>query len=129
MIEKQFVVFLSYLPHPIFAFLGGSEYSIMKMLYSNENMFLVNNVKNIIESNDISTFIKNEFAQGAIGEVSAIDSWPELWVHDDTDFEQAVEILERSQKNIKGEDWACKNCSETNDPSFEICLNCQKVHT
>ena len=129
MIENQFVVFLSYLPHPIFPFIGSSEYSIMKMLYSNENMFLVNNVKNIIESNDISTFIKNEFAQGAIGEVSAIDSWPELWVHDDTDFEQAVEILESSQKNIKGEDWACKNCSETNDPSFEICWNCQKVHT
>jgi len=112
-----------------FSFIGGSEYSIMKILYSNENMFLVNNVKNIIESNDISTFIKNEFAQGAIGEVSAIDSWPELWVHDDTDFEQAVEVLENSQKNIKGEDWACKKCSETNDPSFEICWNCQNVHT
>jgi hypothetical protein len=101
----------------------------MKMLYSNENNFLVSNVKNIIESHDISTFIKNEFAQGAIGEVSAIDSWSELWVLDDADFKRAMVILESSQESIKGEDWACNHCSETNDPSFEICWNCQNVNT
>jgi hypothetical protein len=97
----------------------------MKMLYSNENNFLVSNVRNIIESHGITTFIKNEFAQGAIGEVSAIDSWPELWVLNDADFEQAMDILESSQKSIKGEDWSCNNCSEKNDASFEICWNCQ----
>jgi len=101
----------------------------MKMLYSNENNFLVNNVKNIIESHDIKTFIKNEFAQGAIGEVSAIDSWPELWVLDDADFEQAMEILESSQKIMSGDDWRCNHCSETNDPSFEICWNCQSANS
>jgi hypothetical protein len=97
----------------------------MKMLYSNDNSFLVSNLKNIIESHNISTFIKNEFAQGAVGEISAIDSWPELWVLNDADFDQAMEIVESSQSSIKGEDWLCKNCSEKNDPSFEICWNCQ----
>jgi hypothetical protein len=100
----------------------------MKMLYSNENNFLVNNVKNIIESNDISTFIKNEFAQGAVGEVSAIDSWPELWIFDDAEFERAMTILKSSQNNIKGEEWVCCHCAEKNDPSFEICWNCQSVN-
>ena len=101
----------------------------MKMLYSNENNFLVSNVKNIIESHGIKTFIRNEFAQGAIGEVSAVDSWPELWVFDDADFEQAMDILESSKKVVRGEDWVCNHCSETNDPSFEICWNCQIATT
>ncbi|BAJ03096.1 putative signal transducing protein [Shewanella violacea] len=97
----------------------------MKMVYSNENSFLVNNVKNLIEAQGISTFIKNEFAQGAVGEISALDSWPELWVNNDADFESATEILASSQTCIKGEDWVCKSCAEKNAPSFEICWNCQ----
>ncbi len=101
------------------------EYSFMKLVYSNENNFLVNNVKNLIDAQGISTFIKNEFAQSAVGEISAFDSWPEVWVHNDEDFERAMEISKFSQNSIKGEDWTCQSCSEKNDPSFEICWNCQ----
>ena len=97
----------------------------MKLVYSNENNFLVNNVKNLIDAQGISTFIKNEFAQGAVGEISAFDSWSEVWVHNDEDFERAMEISKLSQMNTKGDDWICKSCSEKNDPSFEICWNCQ----
>ncbi|WP_076419080.1 DUF2007 domain-containing protein [Colwellia sp. UCD-KL20] len=98
----------------------------MKMIYTNENNFLVNNVKNLIEAQNIKTFIKNEFAQGAVGEVSAFDSWPEVWVYDDADFDRADEIAKASQKTIKADDWICKNCSEDNDPSFEVCWSCQE---
>lgn len=97
----------------------------MKMVYSNENHFLVNNVRNLIEAQDIRTFIKNEFAQGAAGEISAFDSWPEVWVFDDADFDRATEITTTSLCVNKADDWVCNNCSEQNDPSFEICWNCQ----
>jgi len=97
----------------------------MKMVYTSENHFLVNNVKNLIEAQEINTFIKNEFSQGAVGEISAFDAWPELWVFDDADFEPAVEIVKSSQSSNTSVDWICKNCAETNDPSFEICWNCQ----
>ena len=97
----------------------------MKMLYSNENHFLVNNMKSLVEAEDITTFIKNEFAQGAVGEISAFDAWPELWITNETDFERAMAIVELSQTRIKGEDWLCKNCSEENGPSFEVCWQCQ----
>lgn len=99
----------------------------MKMIYTNENHFLANNVKNLIEAQGISTFIKNEFAQGAIGEISAFDSWPEVWVFDDADFDRATEIMKLSQNNSKADDWVCNNCNEKNDPSFEICWNCQSI--
>ena len=99
------------------------------MVYTNENHFLVNNAKNLIEAQEITTFIKNEFAQGAIGEISAFDSWPELWVFDDADFEAAIAILELSQNSNKNEDWICNSCSEKNDSSFEICWKCQSENS
>ncbi len=98
----------------------------MKLVYSNESHFLVSNIKNLIEAQGINTFIKNEFAQGAVGEISAFDSWPEVWVIDDVDFDRAEEIVKSSQTSNNAADWICKNCSEKNDPSFEICWNCQR---
>ena len=105
------------------------EYSIMKLVYSNENLFLVHNVKNLIEAQAINTFLKNEFAQGAVGELSAFDSWPEVWIINDSDFDRAVEIVKLSQSSNNAADWICKNCSEKNDPSFEICWNCQRENS
>lgn len=95
------------------------------MIYTNESSFLVNNVKNLIEAQEIAAFIKNEFAQGAVGEVSAFDAWPELWIVNNSDFDHAKEIVQLSQRSDSSTDWQCKNCAETNDPSFEICWQCQ----
>jgi len=94
------------------------------MVYSNESLFLVNNVKNLIDAQGISSFIKNEFSQGAIGEISAFDAWPEVWITDDADFERAIKIINESQSSDKGEDWICQQCSEQNAPSFEVCWSC-----
>jgi|TARA_R110001592_G_scaffold242066_9_gene502547 hypothetical protein len=101
---------------------------MMKLLYAHENHFMVNNVKNLIEAQQISCFIKNEFAQGAVGEISAFDAWPEVWLVNEADFERATTILTSYQQANKGEDWLCKSCAETNDASFEICWNCQHEH-
>jgi hypothetical protein len=100
----------------------------MKLVYSNENNFIVNNVKNLIEVQGIKTFLKNEFAQGAVGEVSAFDVWPEIWIVDDADFERAQLIVKSSQGN-DNVDWVCQSCSETNASSFELCWNCQHENT
>ena len=56
---------------------------MMKLVYTNENPFLVSNAKNLIEAEGIGTFLKNEFAQGAVGETSAFDAWPEVWIFSD----------------------------------------------
>ncbi len=96
----------------------------MKLVFSNENSFIVNNVKNLLESEGINTFIKNEFAQGAAGEISAFDAWPEVWLHDDADFDSAMVMITSLQSTQEAIDWICKNCAEKNDASFEVCWQC-----
>jgi len=96
----------------------------MKLVFSNENHFIVNNVKNLIEAQSIQVFIKNEFAQGALGETAAFDCWPEIWVFDDADFEQAEAIANEAQSEKLGVDWVCQNCNESNASSFDICWHC-----
>jgi len=101
----------------------------MKMVYTHENFFIVSNIHNILEAQDINSFIKNEFSQSAVGEISAFDTWPEVWVFDDTDFTKAAAIITAFQTEPTMPDWVCKNCSESNSPSFELCWNCQQVHS
>ena len=97
----------------------------MKLVYTNENLFLVGNAKNILETHGIEVMLKNEFAQGAIGELSAFDAWPELWLVNDTDYEKALEIIESASSNHGATEWICNHCQEKNDASFEVCWKCQ----
>lgn len=101
----------------------------MKLLYTNENTFLVNNAKNIIENLGIELVLKNEFAAGAVGEVSPFDTWLELWVVQESDYEKAAQALENIDKVEKTTEWVCSQCNEFNDPSFEICWQCQSEHS
>jgi len=98
----------------------------MKLVYANESRFLVNNMKELFVAQEIEVFIKNEFAQGAVGEISPFDSWPELWVVNDSDVERATQIVNLSKHSNNDADWICKSCAETNDPSFDVCWNCQR---
>ena len=100
----------------------------MKLIYTHENGFIVHNVKNIIEANGIEVVLKNEFSSGAIGEVSAIDAWVELWVIHDVEFEIAQSIVVNLQSKANDPEWQCRECSEENDASFDICWNCQSEH-
>ncbi len=97
----------------------------MKLIYTNENRFLVNNVKNIVENAGIEVTLKNEFSGGAAGELVVFETWLELWVVDDADYDEAMGLIEALNSSEKGHDWVCSQCGETNDASFEICWKCQ----
>jgi hypothetical protein len=101
----------------------------MKMIYTNENPFIVSNAKNILESQGIEVILKNEFSSSVIGEISAFDTWVEIWVRNSSDYEKAFEIMESSLSAEDADEWLCDECKEDNDAAFEICWNCQSDHT
>jgi hypothetical protein len=97
----------------------------MKLIYTNENSFIVNNIKNIIENKNIEVFLKNEFASGGSGDLSPLDTWVELWVVRDKDYDQAMAIINDFQNTGVSCDWTCLACGEENGEAFEYCWNCQ----
>jgi len=98
----------------------------MKFIYTNENRFIVNNIRNILQNNGIETLLKNEFISGATGDLSPFDTWLELWIEHDKDFDQALSLIEDLEKDDSSKTWVCQNCHEVNPASFDICWNCQK---
>ena len=97
----------------------------MKFIYTHENRLLVNNIQNILENANIAVTLKNEYAAGASGDLSFLNTWLEVWVLNDDDYETAMDIIKTSFNNTSIEDWICNQCSEANTPSFELCWNCQ----
>ena len=97
----------------------------MIKVYSNENVMLVEHMKNLLGSNGISSFVKNQNMQ-SFGVGAGSISWPELWLHDDKLNETAAALIKlHSEKNTaESEMWKCADCSETNEAQFNICWKC-----
>lgn len=95
----------------------------MKLLYTNENRLLVNNVLNLVEGAGIEISLKNEFAGGGAGDLVPHETWLEVWVEDE-DFKRASLLVESSFSKADSEGWICSQCNEHNDASFDFCWNC-----
>lgn len=96
----------------------------MKKVYTNENRFLVGNARNLLEAEGIEVTFRNEHASSAMGELSPIDTWMELWVVNNHDYDRACTILDTALSQASAPEWACGSCGENNDASFELCWQC-----
>jgi hypothetical protein len=99
---------------------------LMSLIFTHENKIIVDNIRNILQMGGVETEIKNEYCAGAVGELSAIDTWPELWLVDPAQDVRAKNILAKLESDASGEIWICKSCGEENEPSFEICWSCEE---
>lgn len=99
----------------------------MLKIYSNDDRFMVMQVKDALENAGIPCFIKNEFASGAIGELSPFDAWPEVWLSDGEWQQRAEKIIaDLMSQNTQKPGWLCRHCNESNEGSFELCWQCGK---
>ncbi len=97
----------------------------MKKLYTHENRLIVFNLKNLLEEQGISCFIENEFSSSGAGVLAPVETWPEIWVSEDYQFEKAEKIItEMLRIKTHGVDWICSICSESNSENFNICWKC-----
>lgn len=98
----------------------------MLKIYWHHDRFRIWQVKSLLEDSGIQCFIKNEFAIGGVGELSPLDSLPEVWLVDDEWAEKAKQLI--AQLDTKPNDsgpWRCGQCNEVNDANFEICWQCE----
>ncbi|AOS96044.1 hypothetical protein AUP74_00574 [Microbulbifer aggregans] len=94
----------------------------MKLIYTHENRLLVELARSKLEVAGISVFLKNEYAQGATGELAPHQAWPELWLERERDFERAMQLLREDAES--GSEWGCRRCGESNGAAFDYCWKC-----
>ena len=99
----------------------------MKAVYTHENIVLVQNAKNLLENNGIETVLKNEFASGGAGDLVPAETWPEICVLDESDYDAAVNLLQALSDKSMHPDWICNSCKEPNGSMFESCWNCEAL--
>lgn len=96
----------------------------MKLVYTHENKIIVDSIRSLLSAKGIESVLRNEFSGGGAGELAPLETWPELWVEENT-FDNAKEIVTNLISAPAGPVWPCKNCGEENESSFEICWKCQ----
>jgi len=100
----------------------------MKKLYTHENRMIIFNLKNVLEAEGINVVVMNEFASSGAGDLATFETWPELWVENEAQFERAEVILKKVTSQSKSNDWVCRGCQEKNGQAFEFCWNCGRAY-
>jgi len=95
-------------------------------VYSSPNLAMVTHLKNILATHEIASHVRGEFRGAAVGEIPPIECWPELWILEESQAEEAKKIikkaLESSSENT--ETWKCSNCKEEIESQFTACWKC-----
>lgn len=108
----------------------------MKMVYTHQNLILVENVKNVLNHEGLESIVKNAGLSSGFGELSGIDTWPEVWLLHPQQYVKAQAIVaelvgegplskDESLQTQTPPTWVCMHCSESNPKSFDSCWNCQ----
>lgn len=98
------------------------------LIYTHQNSLLVENAKNTLEQSGISCETKNTSLQSGFGELSGIDTWPEVWILNNRDAVKAKKIIhDLSTVEHDAKQWTCTACNEVNEASFDLCWQCQKI--
>lgn len=104
----------------------------MIKLFSSENRLAVQQIKDLLDAHQIPCFIKNEFAIGAVGELSPFDAWPEIWLVDPEWQSRAEKLISqftqwqsKQMETLRSKaNWFCWECGEENEANFELCWHC-----
>ena len=101
----------------------------MKKVYSADSLPMAGYVQSMLESYDIECILKNQNLSGAMGELPPIECWPEVWVINDFDYKQAMQIVNSAFHSVTNPgNWLCK-CGETIEGQFSACWSCGAERT
>ena len=98
----------------------------MRKIYEHIEYARVGHYQSILESNGIATLVKNTGAAMGTGEIPFTETFPELWVVEDGEYDRAMALLtDYEPPDTSGlTDWKCPKCGETIEKQFGECWNC-----
>lgn len=86
-------------------------------------------VKGVLESHGISAAVRGEHLWGVRGEVPFVDTWPTVWILDDTLEADARAVIAdygagKARVAAPGSSWRCPKCGEELESQFTACWAC-----
>ena len=99
----------------------------MKKLTSAESLITINHYKNLLASEGIPTEVRNQHLGSIMGEVPFFETWPQLWVVNDLDYDRAKQLIDTVDAESPAESWKCEHCGESNEGQFAACWNCGRA--
>lgn len=99
----------------------------MIKVFEDFDITLVGHYQSVLESNDIATFMKNQFGTSGAGELPFVEVVPQLWVLDESDAEPAkalIRELQSPQSPEQAEAWTCSKCGTPQEAAFTHCWKC-----
>ena len=85
----------------------------------------VGQMQSLLESQDIKTFLKNQFGFGGTGELPFVETVPQLFVLSEEDEERARQIITEAESSmVDAAAWTCPKCGTEVEGTFTECWNC-----
>jgi len=98
----------------------------LKKVTSADSLVTISHLRNLLVSEGIRAFLKNEHFASIMGEVPFQEVWPELWVENDLDYDRALQLINIAKiaEESPSAPWKCGRCGEDNEGQFAACWNC-----
>lgn len=102
----------------------------MIKIFEDFDIALVGHYQSVLESNEIATFLKNQFGTSGAGELPFIEVVPQLWVLNKADVDRAKALI-RELHNLEDleqpQEWICLGCGTLQEPAFTHCWKCSSA--
>ena len=81
-------------------------------------------LRNVLDAAGMPAFLRNENLMRVAGEVPFDQAWPEVWIADDTQLDEARDLIREIRRPQYAPSWTCGQCNEWLEGQFSACWNC-----
>ena len=98
----------------------------MRKVYATDNSAIIGHARQVLENHAIPCVVRNDFLLGGAGELPVNETWPEVWVIDDRDFDRARALVAAivAAAHESEPPWRCASCGEQMEGQFTDCWRC-----
>ena len=81
-------------------------------------------LRNVLDAAGIRAFLRNEHLLRVAGEVPFDQTWPEVWIADDSQALEAHGLIRAIRRPQYAPGWICAQCNEWLEGQFSACWKC-----